>query len=270
MLEYQGEVREGRVGKPLEPFLIVVKDDTGNPLPHHPLEFMIVEGKGSFTHADSATDQTGSAIAEFVPEDSGRFRVECRIGPEQREIASFKGLVEDRAPKRKQRSRSTRTSAAAKRQTGASRPAIPPPPPVPTVETPKVAEAPPAPPPPATASVAPTAPAPPPAATAPASKPIPPRIAARVPTAAKAATTTHTAVRERPAAATPKRRQTASRMSPAVRWLLIAVVTVAALLAPLAGILVAQELSRPKAAAASRMQQPGHAPTAPKRIAPAQ
>ena len=136
MLEYQGEVREGKVGQPLDPFQIVVKDDEGNPLTNHPLEFLVVEGKGAFTHADSSTDQTGGAIAEFVPEDPGRFRIECRVGADRRETASFKGIVEEETPpKRRQRRKSVRPSAGVPQDAAAPRTIAPPPLPAPAVET---------------------------------------------------------------------------------------------------------------------------------------
>lgn len=243
MLEYQGEVREGQAGKPVEPFQIVVKDDEGNPLPNHPLEFMVVEGKGRFEYADSSTDQTGSAIAEFIPENGGRFRVECRVGEERREIAIFKGVVEDApSPKRRQRIRTVRPPASAPSQTAAPQAIVPPPLPPPEIAKPAVTEEPPAPPPPADVVIpvpVATAALPVPAVpAAPAPKPAAPvRAAARAPAALTATVTTRTAARARPAA----KRQRTPPPSPAVRALLIAVIVITALIAILSGILVAQE-----------------------------
>ncbi len=230
MLEFKGEIQEGWAGKPLEPFQVKLTDEEGQGVPHVPVEFKVAEGSGEFTYVDERTDLSGSAIAEFVPSDDGRYRVECFIGDE---MVPFKGIVapdrrrhavpapvaaapaaaeppKQEVPKRKPRVR--RTSAK-------ERPAQPPaaPPPAPPAASPIVVV------------IAPRLPQP----TAPATVPAPVVAASR---------------RAAPPQAQPKvvRRQS-SRPRPRVASpptaLVIALIAIAALLAPLAAVLVYQTVS---------------------------
>ena len=262
-----GGMQNGKIGSPLEPFIIEVKDEDGESVPHIPVEFRIAEGKGRFDYKDTCTDLSGSAVAEFVPEGPGRFRVECLVGEEERESIPFKGVVETPEPEKKAKKprRTKRPSRAAVPPVVGLTPVppIPGPPPLPAEATPPpVPDLQPPPP----ASVA--APAPAPVVVQAAPKPEAPKapaatvqpVATPKPAPAPVArAASATAVIRRPApmparAASPVRTQADTRpkrkkpapqtkISPA----LIAVVAVIyLLLAPLAGALVAADLSTPR------------------------
>lgn len=263
-----GGLQNGKIDSPLEPFIIEVKDEEGEPVAHVPVEFRVAEGKGRFDYKDERTDLSGSAVAEFVPEGPGRFRVECFVGEDGRESIPFKGVIdspEQPKAKRKSRQRTKRPSRAAVPPVVGLTPApsIPGPPPLPaearTEATPPVA---PAPQPPPQAAVTQPAPSAAPAAVV-APKPEAPKAppvhaqpkAAPKPAQALAATVVIRRPTPAPArAAAPVRREAAPRpkrkapppkttVSPV---LIGAVVIIYLLLAPLAGAMVAMDLSTPR------------------------
>lgn len=265
-----GGLQNGKLDSPLEPFIIIVKDENDEPVPYVPVEFRIAEGKGRFDYNDPRTDQTGSAVAEFVPEGPGRFRVECFVGEEGRESIPFKGIVEAPDPPKAKKPRRTKrpSRAAVPPVVGLTPvPPIPGPPPLPAEAIPEVPPLVPAPPPPEAPVAAPAPPPPPvaqaepkpeapkaPAATAQPKATPPKPVAAPVARVASA-----TAVIRRPvpmparAAAParaqsdirPKRKKAAPKAK--VSPVLIAVVAVIyLLLAPLAGAMVAADLSTPR------------------------
>lgn len=262
-----GGLQNGKLGSPLEPLIVMVRDEDDQTAAYVPVEFRIAEGQGRFDYKDDRTDQSGSAVAEFVPEGSGRFRIECFVGEEGRESIPFKGVVETPEPEKKAKKprRTKRPSRAAVPPVVGLTPvppipgpprlpaeAIPPlvpdlqPPPPASVAAPAPAavvaqaapkpEAPKAP----VATVQPTAtpkPAPAPVARAASATAV---IRRPAPMPARAASPVRTQADTRP-----KRKKPApqTKISPA----LIAVVAVIyLLLAPLAGALVAADLSTPR------------------------
>lgn len=262
-----GGLQNGKLDSPLEPFIIIVKDENDEPVPYVPVEFRIAEGKGRFDYNDPRTDQTGSAVAEFVPEGPGRFRVECFVGEDGRESIPFKGVVEGPEPPKAKKPRRTKrpSRAAVPPVVGLTPvPPIPGPPPLPAEAIPEV--------PPLVPDLQPSPPAP---VAAPAPAPVvqaePKPEAPKAPTATVLPTTpkpapapvarvaSATAVIRRPAPAParaaapvraqsdlrPKRKKAAPKTK--VSPVLIAVVAVIyLLLAPLAGAMVAADLSTPR------------------------
>ncbi|HSD12024.1 MAG TPA: hypothetical protein VLC10_00560 [Patescibacteria group bacterium] len=243
MLEFQGEIQEGWVGKPLDPFQVKLTDEEGHGVPHVPVEFKVAEGSGEFTYVDERTDLSGSAIAEFVPSDDGRYRVECFIGDE---MVPFKGIVApDRrrhtvpappaqepapapvaaapaateAPKRETPKRKPRARRASAKERPAQPPAAPPP-------------APPAAPP-IVVVIAPRLPQPPAPVAAPA-----PVVAA--PSRVALPQAQPKAVRRQPSRPRP-------RVASQPLALVIALIAIVVLLAPLAAVLVYQTVSAPRA-----------------------
>ncbi|HTK05087.1 MAG TPA: hypothetical protein VL500_05870 [Candidatus Eisenbacteria bacterium] len=104
-LQWKGEQQEGRVGKPLDPFEIVVKDETGEPAQLITVEFKVVQGAGEFSYKDERTDLGGNVIAEFIPSEDGWYRVECFIGEgDDRQVVPFKGSIK---PDRRKRNATT-------------------------------------------------------------------------------------------------------------------------------------------------------------------
>ncbi len=254
MLEYKGESQEeGWVGKPLDPFQVKLTDDEGNGIPHVPVTFKVAEGKGEFTYVDERTDLSGSAIAEFVPAEDGRYRIECFIADE---MVPFKGVVN---PDRRRResvappppaaaapASDERPAEAPKRKRRASRRSVPKPEPAPSAAP--QADSPPAP---APVAAPPPAPVPvvvivtPPVMAAPV--PAKPQVPAKAP-APRPAIAPATA---RPRTAPPKPVRRASprpkpRTASPPPWLVAAVLTIAALMAALSGVLVYQTMYPPR------------------------
>jgi hypothetical protein len=82
-----GGEQRGTVGVPLNPLIIHMPDSEA----FTKVQFVLVKGKGRFTHRDSKIDQSGEAVAEFIPESPGRYRIECRSYGQA--IGCFKGVV---------------------------------------------------------------------------------------------------------------------------------------------------------------------------------
>ena len=215
-LTRKGEQQEGRVGKPLEPFEILAQEEGGDRLPHVPVEFVVAEGTGTFTYKDEITDQGGNAIAEFVPTTAGRYRVECFIGEDKREMVPFKGVIA--ADRRKRKSR----PPAPKKPVATPEAAVP----QPVVPSAILAAG-------TQPAAAPTEVPPAPAVTAPAKAVTPRSVPAQV--------------LRRPAKPSRARPAGASPPPPSgARGLLIAVIVIFALLAAFTVALVVQDLARPQ------------------------
>ncbi len=93
MIEIKGQGQNGRIGEPLEPLQVRVTDENGEPRAFLCAQFVIVEGAGRFDFLDEKTDIQGNALAEFVPEGLGPYRIECRLDGGKLETAVFAGQI---------------------------------------------------------------------------------------------------------------------------------------------------------------------------------
>jgi hypothetical protein len=92
-IDKKGSWQNGQVGTPLVPLQVIVQDDEG--IPAHKLEvrFRLIQGKGRFTHRDAETDAAGGAVAEFMPEAAGPFRIDCLVGGRRGRSTQFTGTI---------------------------------------------------------------------------------------------------------------------------------------------------------------------------------
>ena len=99
-IEIKGEEQLGQAGLPLQPLLVkVTYAENGTPVHKLPVRFRLIKGTGSFEHRDALTDVRGEAIAEFVPDGSGPYRIDCRVGSERKNglVAKFVGNIVEHA-----------------------------------------------------------------------------------------------------------------------------------------------------------------------------
>jgi len=91
-IEISGNDQQGRIGEPLAPLQIWLKEDDGERAISVPIRFRLIKGRGMFTHRDERTDWSGGAIAEFVPDSLGPYRIDCQINGRGQRV-SFTGTV---------------------------------------------------------------------------------------------------------------------------------------------------------------------------------
>jgi len=92
-IEVYEEERRGRLGAALKPMELRVRYDNGDPVSHLPVKFRLINGSGRFEHRDALTDAQGCAIAEFVPNEAGPYRIDCLVGGKGGEAVHFTGEV---------------------------------------------------------------------------------------------------------------------------------------------------------------------------------
>jgi len=97
-IDKKGSWQTGQVGVPLQPLQVCVQDDEGIPVHKLEVRFRLVQGKGRFTHRDAETDAAGCAVAEFVPEAAGLYRVDCLVGGRGGRQTQFTGSAIETAP----------------------------------------------------------------------------------------------------------------------------------------------------------------------------
>lgn len=95
-LPVEGMEQIGRVNTSLQPFIIRVVDEEGSGIPFEMVDFRRSDdGMGFFEHRDVETQQDGTAAAEYIPTEGGKFRVECFVGKDRAIAVPFTGMVED-------------------------------------------------------------------------------------------------------------------------------------------------------------------------------
>ncbi len=94
-IEVKGAEQLGRVGTALQPLEIVVRYESGEPVFDLPVKFRLISGNGRFEHRDGLTDIQGGAIAEFVPEQAGPYRIDCLVGGKGGQAVHFTGTIDE-------------------------------------------------------------------------------------------------------------------------------------------------------------------------------
>ncbi len=94
-ISVKGGEQLGQVGTALEPLEVKVKYDSGDPVFQLPVKFRLISGEGRFDHRDDLTDIQGGAIAEFIPEKAGPYRIDCLVGGKGGEAVHFTGTIDE-------------------------------------------------------------------------------------------------------------------------------------------------------------------------------
>jgi len=92
-VETKNGEQSGQVGAALKPLELKVSYESGDPVFQIPVKFRLISGSGQFNHRDTLTDIQGCAIAEFVPDAAGPYRIDCLVGGKGGEAVHFVGEV---------------------------------------------------------------------------------------------------------------------------------------------------------------------------------